>query len=80
VSVFRTGADLQEMPDIGQLGWAMSGWRFLFWMDEKDLTWLFSLHPHAPLNSTTFIYSRNMGNNFFNLSLHKIDCCHFSSF
>jgi hypothetical protein len=42
-------------------------------MDEKDLTWLFSLHPHTPLNSTVFLYSRNMKNNFFNLSLHKID-------
>jgi hypothetical protein len=46
----------------------------------KELIWLFSLHPHAPLNSTIFLYSRNMKNNFFNLSLHQIDYCHFSSF
>jgi hypothetical protein len=29
-------------------------------MYGKDLTCLFSLHPHAPLNSTIFIYSRNI--------------------
>jgi hypothetical protein len=22
---------------------------------KKDLTWLFSLHPHTPLNSTVFL-------------------------
>jgi hypothetical protein len=31
---------------------------------KKDLAWLFSLHPHVPLNSTVFLYSRNIKENF----------------
>jgi hypothetical protein len=27
---------------------------------KKDLAWLFLLYLHAPLNSTVFLYSRNI--------------------
>jgi hypothetical protein len=30
---------------------------------EKDLAWLILLHPHAPLNSTVFLYSTNIKEN-----------------
>jgi hypothetical protein len=38
---------------------------------EKDLAWLFSLHPHAPLNSTIFLYSRNIKENFVETPLNS---------
>jgi hypothetical protein len=38
---------------------------------EKDLAWLFSLHPHASLNSTIFLYSRNMKKNFIETPLNS---------
>jgi hypothetical protein len=36
---------------------------------KKDLTWLFSLHPHTPLNSTIFLYSRNIKQDFIETPL-----------
>jgi hypothetical protein len=38
---------------------------------EKDLAWLFLLHPHAPLNSTVFLYSRNIKENFVETPLNS---------
>jgi hypothetical protein len=35
------------------------------------LAWLFSLHPHAPLNSTVFIYSGNIKENFVETPLNS---------
>jgi hypothetical protein len=36
---------------------------------KKDLAWLFSLHPHTSLNSTVFLYSRNIKENFIETPL-----------
>jgi hypothetical protein len=38
---------------------------------EKDLALLFSLHPHGPLNSTIFLYSRNIKENFIETPLNS---------
>jgi hypothetical protein len=38
---------------------------------EKDLAWLFSLHLHAPLNSTILLYSRNIKENFVETPLNS---------
>jgi hypothetical protein len=38
---------------------------------EKDLAWLFSLHPHAHLNSMVFLYSRNIKENFIETLLNS---------
>jgi hypothetical protein len=57
--VVRVGLSVSVWGFLGQ-SQTLFGWRFLFWMYEKDLTWLFSLHPHTSLNSTIFLYSRNI--------------------
>jgi hypothetical protein len=38
---------------------------------EKDLAWLFTFHPHTPLNSTVFLYSRNIKENFVETPLNS---------
>jgi hypothetical protein len=40
---------------------------------EKDLAWLFSLHPHTPLNSMVFLYSRNIKENFIETPLNSFE-------
>jgi hypothetical protein len=38
---------------------------------EKDLAWLFSPHPHTPLNSTISLYSRNIKENFIETPMNS---------
>jgi hypothetical protein len=54
----------QVGPNKVRQGQTLSDCRFLF-VDGFEKTWnrltrLFSLHPTAPLNSTVFLYSRNI--------------------
>jgi hypothetical protein len=60
VKDFKLVGSLERCRTLSGLARQYPAGRVCFGKVERDLALLFSLHSHVPLNSTVFLYSRNI--------------------